>query len=261
MRAALAIPAAVGRGTLGLFRTTGKITLVLGRTLRALPRMRLGELIRGGAYFGTDSIALTLAVAVLAGTTVIVQTGIYVEHFGVRRYMGYAAGYSVLWEFGPLFVGLMLAARAGARNAAELGTLQVGGQLEGLRGISLDPYAVLIAPRVVSLAIGVSLLSALAFLVAIITEAAASRIFLDLDWGVFEANLSTFLGWRDLIAGEVKAGVFGLAIALISTAAGISAEGGARAVGRAASAAVVYSCGAIFGLDLVLTAVLTRWLK
>jgi phospholipid/cholesterol/gamma-HCH transport system permease protein len=78
---------------------------------------------------------------------------------------------------------------------------------------------------------------------------------------VFADNLLVYLGWRDLLAGEVKAFVFGAAIALISTAAGLAAQGGARAVGRAASAAVVYSCGAIFGLDLLLTALLTRWLK
>lgn len=256
-----AVPAAVGRATLGASRTVGRLALVVGRSARALPRLELGELVRGGAFFGTDSLALTLAVAVLAGATVVLQTGIYVEHFGVRAYLGWAAGYSVLWEFGPLFVGLMLAARAGARNAAELATLQVGGQLEGLRGISLDPYALLIAPRVVALTLGVSLLSALAFLVAILTEAVAAAVTLQLSWGVFADNLVVYLGWRDLLAGEVKAFAFGAAIALISTAAGLAAAGGARAVGRAASAAVVYSCGAIFGLDLLLTALLTRWLK
>lgn len=258
---AQAIPAAVGRRALGFSRMVGRLTLVVGRTARVLWRMERSELVRGFAHFGTDSLALTLAVAVLAGATVVLQTGIYVEHFGVRAYLGWAAGYSVLWEFGPLFVGLMLAARAGARNAAELATLQVGGQLEGLRGISLDPYAVLIAPRVVALTLGVSLLSALAFLVAILTEAVAANLTLQLSWGVFADNLLVYLGGRDLVAGEAKAFVFGAAIALISTAAGLSAQGGARAVGRAASAAVVYSCGAIFGLDLVLTALLTRWLK
>lgn len=259
--AATAIPAGVGRSTLALLRTVGKLALVIGRSARAVPRMSLREVVRGGANFGTDSLALTVAVAVLAGATVIVQTAIYVEHFGVRAYLGGGAGWGVLWEFGPLFVGLILAARAGARNAAELATLQVGGQLEGLRGISLDPYAVLIAPRVISLTLGVLLLSAMAFLVAILTQAVASAIILHLSWGVFAENLDIYLGWQDLMAGEIKAGVFGLAIALISTVAGISAEGGARAVGRAASAAVVYSSGTIFGLDLILTTLLPRWLK
>lgn len=258
---ATAILADLGRSTLAVMRTVGKLALVIGRSVRALPRMSGRELIRGGANFGTDSLALTLAVAVLAGATVIIQTTIYVENFGVRAYLGWGAGYGTLWEFGPLFVGLMLAARAGARNAAELATLKVGGQLEGLRGISLDPYALLIAPRLISLTVGVSLLSALAFLVAILTQAVASSVTLHLSWGVFADNLSVYLGWQDLIAGEIKSGVFGAAIALISTAAGISAEGGARAVGRAASAAVVYSCGSIFGLDLILTSVLSRWLK
>jgi phospholipid/cholesterol/gamma-HCH transport system permease protein len=65
---------------------------------------------------------------------VVLQSALYVERFGARAFLGWASGYAVLWEFGPLLLGLVMAARLGARNAAELATMQVGGQIEGLRG-------------------------------------------------------------------------------------------------------------------------------
>ena len=118
------------------------------------------EVLRGFVRFGWDSLPLTAMVAVLTGITVIVQTTVFVQHFGARGFVGWAGGYAVMWEFGPLLLGILLAARAGARNAAELALLEVGGQLEVLRGVALDPYALLVAPRVISLVRSVTLLSA-----------------------------------------------------------------------------------------------------
>ncbi|HLL53349.1 MAG TPA: ABC transporter permease, partial [Myxococcaceae bacterium] len=163
-----------------------------------------------------------------------------------------------LWEFGPLILGLMMAARVGARNAAELATLKVGGQLEGLTGISLDPYALLVAPRVVAMTISSACLASLTFLVAIVLEAVSAFFLLGLPVRVFAASFSERVTAVDLSAGLLKTAVFGLAIALVSTAVGLRARGGARAVGRAAAAAVVHGAGAIFALDFLLTALLTR---
>jgi phospholipid/cholesterol/gamma-HCH transport system permease protein len=64
----------------------------------------------------------------------------------------------------------------------------------------------------------------------------------------------------DLVSGVVKTGAFGFAISLVSTAVGLHAKGGARAVGQAAASAVVWSCAAIFLLDFLLTLVLVRLL-
>lgn len=255
MRTALAaIGAPVVRGA----RTVGALTLVFGRVLYRLPSMNIRELLRESAKLGFASLPLTLGVAMLAGATVVVQTGLYVERFNARSFLGWAASYAVLWEFGPLLMGLLMAARVGARNAAELATLKVGGQLEGLRGISLDPFALLIAPRVVAILLSILSLSMLTFVAAIAFEAFAARLLLSLPFRVFLGNMADMLAPTDIVAGLCKSASFGLAIALVSTAVGIRAEGGARAVGQATAAAVVYSAGAIFFLDFALTALLTR---
>jgi phospholipid/cholesterol/gamma-HCH transport system permease protein len=166
----------------------------------------------------------------------------------------------VLWEFGPLLLGLVMAARLGARNAAELATMQVGGQLEGLRGIGLDPFAVLVAPRVVAMTASVTGLAALSFLVAVLFEAVAAFFTLALPVRAFFASFEQMLHLQDMLAGVLKSCAFGLAIALVSTSVGLRARGGARAVGQAAAGAVVMGCAAIFLLDFLLTTALTKLL-
>ncbi|HEX8818543.1 MAG TPA: ABC transporter permease [Archangium sp.] len=250
----------LGREALGAVRAVGVLGVVLARTVLGLARMERRELLRGLVQFGWGSLPLTLAVAALTGATVVVQTSLYVQRFGARAFLGWAAGYAVLWEFGPLLLGLVMAARLGARNAAELATMQVGGQLEGLRGIGLDPFSVLVAPRVVAMTLSVTSLSALTFLVAVLFEAVAAYFTLALPVRAFFNNFDSMVHPTDLLAGVVKSGAFGLAIALVSTSVGLRARGGASAVGQAAAGAVVHGCATIFLLDFLLTSALTRLL-
>jgi len=234
--------------------------LVFVRTLLHLPRLNLGELSRALVLFGYRSLPLSLGAATLIGATVVLQAGVYATKFGARLYTGWAAGFALLWEFGPLLLGLVMAARIGARNAAELALLTVNGQIEGLRGISLDPFRILVAPRVVASLISVLALSTSTFLMSIVWEAVAAYFTLHLPVRVFFGSFSDMLRWGDLAGGVAKTTAFGLAIAVVSTAAGLRASGGARGVGQAAAAAVVTGCAAIFTLDFLLTPLLARLL-
>lgn len=249
----------VGASTLGLVRFTGALGLVLGRTLLHLPRLSSRELMRSVVLFGYRSIPLALLAAMLIGSTVVLQAGIYADKFGARLYTGWAAGYALMREFGPLLLGLVMAARIGARNAAELALLSINGQIEGLRGISLDPFRLLVAPRVVGSALAITALGSITFLVAVIFEAIASYFSMRLPVRVFLTAVDEMLRTSDLLGGLAKTFAFGVAIALVSTVSGLRAKGGAAGVGRASAAAVVASCAAIFTLDLLLTPFFTRF--
>ncbi len=255
MRAS-AIPAWAGATALEAAQASGALAMVLGRTILQLRSLDRRELVRGLVLFGYRSLPLSGVIATLIGATVVLQTSLYVQRFGARNYLGWAAGFSVVWEFGPLLLGLMMAARVGGRNAAELASLNVGGQLDGLRGISLDPFALLVAPRVVATSLSVAGLATVTFALAVLWEAAAAFFTLGLPVRVFFESFEQLLGFGDLAAGVIKSFCFGLTIALISTTAGLRAQGGARAVGHAAAAAVVWSSAAIFALDFILTPLL-----
>ncbi len=249
---------ALGAFVLWVVRLTGAFGLVLGRTLLHLPRLDAAETLRTLVLFGWDSLPLSVGVGMLIGATVEIQAGVYADRFGSRQYTGWASGYALMWEFGPLLLGIVMAARIGARNAAELSLLAINGQIEGLRGLSLDPFRLLVAPRVVASALAVLSVTSVTFLVGVVFEIIAAFFTAHLPARVFLSSFADMLHWGDFAGGLTKAFAFGLAIALVSTTAGLRATQGARGVGRAAAAAVVSSCGTIFLLDLVLTPALAR---
>lgn len=244
---------AIGAFALSVARLTGALGLVAARTAIHLPKLDGKELLRSVVLFGYRSLPLALLAAMLIGSTVVLQAGVYAEKFGTRLFTGWAAGYALLWEFGPLLLGLVMAGRIGARNAAELALLTVNGQIEGLRGISLDPFRLLVAPRVVGSAIAITALGSVSFLIAVLFEAVAAYFSLRMPLRVFFGSFTDMLWTSDLLGGLTKTFAFGIAIALVSTVAGLRAKGGAAGVGRASASAVVLSCAAIFSLDLLLT--------
>jgi phospholipid/cholesterol/gamma-HCH transport system permease protein len=243
---------------LSVVRLVGAIGLVVARTTLALPHLDGRELRRSLVLFGYRSLPLALVAAMLIGSTVVLQAGVYAVKYGARLYTGWAAGYALMREFGPLLLGLVMSARIGARNASELALLTVNGQMEGLRGISLDPFALLVAPRILGSALAIAALSMVTFFVAVVFEAVASFYSLHLPLRVFFTSFSEMLRTSDFLGGIVKTVAFGGAISLVSTVVGLKASGGAVGVGRAAAEAVVFGCASIFLLDLLLTPFLTR---
>ena len=252
--------AALGRQALLGLSWMGAGAALSGRVLVRLPQVRARELLRSAARLGADSAPLVLVAAVICGVMMVLQTQLYVERYGARAFLGWAASFAVLWEFGPLLMGLMMAARAGAQNASELAALSTSGRLEGLEGVALDPIALLVAPRMTALLVASAVLSGLFFVVAIGFEMAAAALSLELPPRVFLGSLRELMGPRDYLAGVIKSTAFGSAVAVISSLSGLRARGGARAVGEATALSVQRTAAAIFLLDFALTQALTPWL-
>jgi phospholipid/cholesterol/gamma-HCH transport system permease protein len=252
---------ALGGAVFAALREVGGLALVTGRAALAVPRLDRRELRRSLAHFGYDSLPLGLAVAAFTGGILVLLANVNVQRFGARSILGWAAGYAVLREFGPLLTALVLTGRVGARNAAELAAMTLGGQMEGLRGVGVDPFALLVAPRVAASALAVGALGLVCSFAAIVSAAAFGQLIIGVEAPMFFRSFAALLGWRDLATALAKTMAFGLTLSLVSTRCGLAAEGGARAVGRAAALAVVESSAALTFVDWLLTLLLTRALS
>jgi len=249
----------LGHHAVSAAREVGGLALVTARALAALPRLDRHEFVRSLVRFGFDSLPLGLLVSVFTGGILVLVANLNVARFGARAIVGWAAGYTVLREFGPLFVALVMTGRVGARNAAELASMSIGGQLEGLRGVGVDPFALLVAPRVLASTIGIGLLGAVCSLAAVVFGAIFGQLMIDVPIDQFFRAFEALLDWRDLAAALIKVFAFGSTIALVSTRCGLNARGGAQAVGRAAALAVVSSSAVVLtALDWVLTVGIER---
>ena len=244
-----------GASALEIARQTGGVVVLLLQILRSLipPAMDRRELVRNLHKMANRSVPIVALTAFFVGGIMVIQAGIYVKRFNAAGIVGWGSGYTVFRELGPILIALMFSGRVGANNTAELGTMTVTEQLDGLRALAIDPIRYLIVPRVVAMMIALFCLTVLGDLVALVGGLLFSKLLLQIDYSTYYYSLVDNLTPADFVHGLVKSVVFGLSIALTSCYFGISVRGGAVGVGRAVNAAVVAAAVAIMLLDFFVT--------
>lgn len=246
---------AVGAGALRVAEEVGGIVVLAGRVLRALvpPRIDRRELVKNLYKMGNRSVAIIVLTAFFAGGLMTLQTGPFVKRLGATSLAGWGAGYAVLREIGPILIALMFSGRVGANNTAELATMTVTEQLDGLRALSIDPIGFLIVPRVIAMMVMLVALTAIGDLVALTGASVVGHSMLDIDWATMFHSFADNLHTIDFLHGIYKSIGFGVVISLSSCYFGVSVKGGAVGVGRAVNAAVVASAVSIMLLDFFMT--------
>jgi phospholipid/cholesterol/gamma-HCH transport system permease protein len=248
----------LGAAALALFDEAGGMALLGWRVLRALFTLKLDgrELMRNLYKMGVQSLPIVVLTAFFTGGIMVIQSGIFVRRFGAYGLLGFGAGYATLREVGPILIGLMFSGRVGANNAAELGTMTVTEQLDGLRALAIDPIEFLLVPRVVAMMVSLFCLVVVGNVVAISGGALFGKLLLNVELSSFIHSFADNLKPWDLMIGLVKAAVFGLCISITSCHFGVTVKGGAVGVGRAVNNAVVAAAVAIMLTDNLLTMVM-----
>jgi phospholipid/cholesterol/gamma-HCH transport system permease protein len=135
----------------------------------------------------------------------------------------------------------MVAGRTGSAYAAELGVMKLNDEVDALESMGVNPYEVLVLPRVVALVLVMPLLTVVADAMGLAGGALLTRYLLDLPWSQFVMRLDSSVSDTTFWAGLVKAPVFGLLIALTGTLRGLQVRESSRELGRLTTVAVVQS--------------------
>ena len=254
----------VGASALSLAEEAGGIAILSLRVLAALVRwpLRRGagvdgrELLRNLYKMAWQSLPIVSLTAFFTGGIMVIQSGIFVKRFGATGLLGWGTGFATFREVGPILIGLMFSGRVGSNNAAELGTMTVTEQIDGLRALAIEPIAYLIVPRVLAMIVAMFCLTVVGDLVAVCGGALFGKLLLGVELSSFIQSLVDNLKPWDFLVGLIKSAAFGLAIAITSCHFGTSVKGGAVGVGRAVNNAVVAAAVAILVSDYLLTMVL-----
>ncbi|PYR67735.1 MAG: transporter, partial [Acidobacteria bacterium] len=99
---------------------------------------------------GIGSLTVVLLTGFFTGAVLALQSGITLDQFGARPFVGRLISASMIKELGPVLTGLMLAGRIGSGIAAELGSMVVTDQINALRALGTDPVRKLVVPRVLA---------------------------------------------------------------------------------------------------------------
>ena len=124
------------------------LALVLGRSLRALPRSRPSALLTQLGTLALSALPLVGIAALFAGMVVALQTSLQLTRLGTGHLVADIVAVSLVRELAPIFTALLMAGKAGAGLASELGMLNLSGQIQAMRSLSIDVDREVICPRI-----------------------------------------------------------------------------------------------------------------
>ncbi len=195
------------------------------------------------------AVPIVAMLCFLVGLTLAIQSAIQLEKFGASVYLASGVGISIVTEIGPLMAAVIVAGRSGSAIAAEVATMVVQEETSALRVMGVTPISYLLRPRVIALAIGQPLLTVIAQISGILAGLLVGIFYAGIPLPMFLSGLHQAIEPEYLIQSMIKAITFGFLIALIGVQSGLSAKGGAGAVGQQTTRAVVTGIAAIILAD------------
>lgn len=241
--------------TVALLLASIRGALRLGAPARAVLR---GVVSRQILFTGVEAIPLVALIGAVVGVLIIVQSASSLPDFGQSELMCRLLVFFILKELGPILVAFVVAARSGAAIAAELGTMTVRGEIDGLCGVGVDPLAYLVFPRVTGVAVAVASLTVVFNVTAFIAGfgfAAASRT--SLSFGGLVTTLFHAMTVGDVVLSIVKSLALGTAIAGVCARYGLSAARATTDIPRVTLRAIVATLLACVLIEVILTVVTT----
>ena len=205
---------------------------------------------------GIGSLTVVLLAGFFTGAVLALQTGITLDQFGARPFVGRLVSASMVKELGPVLTGLMLAGRIGSGIAAELGSMMVTDQISALRTLGSDPIRKLVVPRVLAGFFMTPVLTVIADTVGILGGWLIAVYQLRVPGSLYWTGVTDALGMEDVWMGLIKPLCLGFAIVTIGCHVGLQTKGGTQGVGRSTTNAVVAAAVAVIAVDLFVSQLL-----
>jgi len=202
---------------------------------------------------GLNSISLVIILSFFVGAVVSIQTSINTSNPLLPSYLvGLASRDSLILEFSPTMISLILAGKVGSSIASELGSMRVTEQIDALEIMGINSANFLILPKIIAAIIFFPLLITISMGIGMV--------------GAWVGGLSAGITTADFMFGLkyeftpfyvkyaiIKTIFFAFIISTVSSYFGYHTKGGAIAVGKASTTAVVASSILILIFNYILT--------
>ncbi len=250
---------ALGAPVLAVMESIGQFAFLVQSTLRWIFKLKIEwrQTLIQCARIGADSLPVTLMTTFFTGMVLGLQGGASTKHFfSEPLFVGLLVSFSIVMELSPVMTSLVVAGRAGAAIAAELGTMKVTEQIDALYTLGTDPVRYLVIPRVLAFIVVLPFLVVISDFSGILGGYLVAKYKYQIPPAVFWHDIIDTMRMRHFMHGYIKGYVFAVAVAFICCYKGVTARGGAEGVGKSTTQAVVLSMVAIFALDYLTTAIL-----
>jgi len=202
------------------------------------------------------SIGIVSFIAFFVGGVITIQTALNIDNPLIpKSLVGFATRQSIVLEFAPTFISIIMAGKVGSFITSSIGTMRVTEQIDALEVMGINSINYLVFPKVVAMTL-------YPFIISI-------AMFLGIMGGLAACIFGGYSSYDDFITGVqldfipfhivyafLKTFVFAFILATIPSYHGYYMKGGALEVGKASTTSFVWTSVAIILLNYILTQLL-----
>jgi len=206
---------------------------------------------------GLDSIGIVAIISTFMGMILAMQVSYNIDSPLIPlKMVGFTVRQSVILEFAPTVISLILAGKVGSRIASEIGTMRVTEQIDALHIMGVNAASFLILPKVTAALIFNPVLIVMSMFLGCFGGWLASVGLGLVNSETYIQGLQSWFEPWSITYGLIKTVIFAFLIVSVSGFHGYIIKGGALDVGNASTKAVVHSSILIILFNLVLTEIL-----
>ena len=202
------------------------------------------------------SIGIVAFISFFVGGVVAIQTALNMSNPLIpKNLIGYATGQSVIMEFAPTFMSIIMAGKVGSYITSSIGTMRVTEQIDALEVMGINTYNYLIFPKIIALLLYPFIITFSMFLgvlggyiASVYGEFCSSALFIEgiqIDFIPFHIQYAF-----------IKTIIFSFLLATIPAYHGYYLKGGALQVGKASTTSFVWTSVVIIFVNYIITQIL-----
>ncbi|MDO6598237.1 ABC transporter permease [Oceanihabitans sp. 2_MG-2023] len=202
------------------------------------------------------SLGIVAFISFFVGGVVTIQTALNIDNPLIPKYLvGFATRQSIILEFAPTFISIIMAGKVGSFITSSIGTMRVTEQIDALEVMGINAINYLVFPKFIALML-------YPFVISI-------AMFLGIVGGMAACFFGGYSSIDDYIIGIqtdfipfhiayafIKTFAFAFLLATIPSFHGFFMKGGALEVGKASTTSFVWTSVVIILLNYILTQML-----
>jgi len=203
-----------------------------------------------------SSLGIVVFISFFVGSVIAIQTALNMDNPLVpKSLIGFATRQSVILEFAPTFISIIMAGKVGSFITSSIGSMRVTEQIDALEVMGINPLNYLVFPKIVALMF-------YPFIIVISMAFGIMGGWIAAVQGGFSSASDFAIGLQEgfvpfhMTYAFIKTFVFAIILATVPSWQGYYMKGGALEVGKASTNSFVWTSVLIILANFIITQML-----
>ena len=202
-----------------------------------------------------ESIPIVSILSFFIGAVISIQTALNLSSpFLSKSLIGFATRQSVILEFAPTFMSIIMAGKVGSFITSSIGTMRVTEQIDALEVMGINPLNYLVFPKIIALLFYPFVITISMFIA--IFGGFLAMTFAGVSGEAFITGIQMDFEPYHIIYAYIKTFLFAIILATVPSFHGFYMKGGALDVGKASNLSFVWTSIIIIVVNFITTQLL-----